>query len=73
MIKLLIPIMNFLEEQFIMVCLDLFTAGSETTANTIDFGILYMIQNPDVQKKVQAEIDQVIGPNRLPALTDKSM
>ncbi|CAG7816358.1 unnamed protein product [Allacma fusca] len=61
----------YTEEQFIMVCLDLFTAGSETNANTLDFGILYMILNPGVQRKVQAEIDEVIGKSRLPVYADR--
>jgi len=56
-----------------MVCLDLFTAGSETTANTLDYAILYMVLNPEVQKKVQAEIDQVIGPNRMPNINDRQL
>ena len=54
-----------------MVCLDLFTAGSETTANTLDFAILYMIRNPNVQRKVQEEIDNVIGTSRLPENNDR--
>ncbi|CAL8129066.1 unnamed protein product [Orchesella dallaii] len=63
----------FTEEQFIMVCLDLFTAGAETTANTLDFAMFYLMLNQHVQKKVQAEIDEVIGPNRLPRLKDRHM
>ncbi len=54
-----------------MVCLDLFTAGSETTANTLDFAILYMLRNPAVQKKVQEEIDNVVGSSRLPDNKDR--
>jgi len=61
----------FTEEQFIMVCLDLFTAGAETTANTLDFSMFYLMLNQRVQKKVQAEIDEVIGPNRLPKFKDR--
>ena len=30
-----------------------------------------MTQYPDVQKKAQAELDRVVGPNRLPDLTDR--
>lgn len=51
--------------------LDLFLAGSETTANTLEFGILYMILNPNIQKKIQEEIDQVIGQSRFPTAADK--
>jgi len=63
----------FTEEQFIMVCLDLFTAGAETTANTLDFAMLYLMMNPRVQKKVQTEIDEVLGSNRLPKLKDRQL
>jgi len=52
--------------------MDLFMAGAETTSNTIEFALLYMILNPDVQKKVQAEIDAVIGTSRFPSIADKS-
>ena len=54
-----------------MVCLDLFTAGADTTANTLDFAILYTILNPQVEKKVQAEIDEVTGRHRLPSMDDR--
>ena len=59
------------DEQFIIVSMDLFLAGSETTSNTIEFAILFMILYPEVQKKVQAEIDAVIGTSRLPSIQDK--
>lgn len=46
-------------------------AGSETTSNTMEFAILYMILNPDVQAKVQEEIDAVVGTSRFPNVLDK--
>jgi cytochrome P450 len=54
-----------------MVCLDLFTAGSETTANTLEFALLYAMLHPRVQNNVQKEIDDVIGPQRLPTMSDR--
>lgn len=33
--------------------------------------VLAMVQNPDVQKKAQAELDSVIGKNQLPKFEDK--
>jgi methyl farnesoate epoxidase/farnesoate epoxidase len=59
------------DEQFVMVCLDLFTAGSETTANTLEFALMYVTLCPRVQKNVQNEIDEVIGSQRLPCTTDR--
>lgn len=51
---------------------DLFIAGTDTTTNTLLWSLLYMCLYPDVQEKVQAEIDTVIGRDRPPSLTDKS-
>ena len=50
---------------------DLFTAGSETTSTTLTWAALYMVRYPEVQAKVQAELDNVIGVNRSPSMTDK--
>ena len=60
-----------IDEQFIVVSMDLFMAGSETTSNTMEFALLYMILFPDVQKKVQEEIDSVVGTSRFPSILDK--
>ncbi|KAM9762852.1 cytochrome P450 2J4-like [Menidia menidia] len=51
--------------------LDLFGAGTETTATTLHWGLLYMIAHPHVQEKVQAEIDGVVGSSRQPAVSDR--
>ncbi|XP_042692853.1 cytochrome P450 2K6-like [Centrocercus urophasianus] len=42
---------------------NLFIAGMDTTATTLRWGLLLMMKYPDIQKKVQEEIDQVIGSN----------
>ena len=54
------------------MCLDLFIAGSQTTSNTLDFALLQMIQHPEVQEKVQAEIDSILKPGQLPKMTDRA-
>ncbi|XP_053559500.1 cytochrome P450 2U1 [Bombina bombina] len=51
---------------------DLFIAGTDTTTNTLVWSLLYMCHHTDVQEKVQAEIDAVIGRDRPPSLTDKA-
>uniref|UniRef100_A0A3B3U9K0 Cytochrome P450 2J2-like n=1 Tax=Poecilia latipinna TaxID=48699 RepID=A0A3B3U9K0_9TELE len=51
--------------------LDLLFAGTETTTTTLHWGLLYMIYYPEIQERVQAEIDAVIGPSRQPAVTDR--
>ncbi|XP_071803788.1 cytochrome P450 2J5-like [Asterias amurensis] len=50
---------------------DLFVAGSETTATTLRWGLLYMMLHPEVQTRVQQEIDTVVGRNRMPKLSNK--
>ena len=50
---------------------DLFTGGSETTVTTLRWAILYMMGYPEIQTKVQREIDNAVGRDRLPNLSDK--
>ena len=51
--------------------LGLFGAGTETTSTTLQWAVLYMMANPEIQDHVQKEIDSVVGRNRLPRLADK--
>ena len=53
------------------ILLDLFIAGSETTSTTLTWAALYMVRYPEIQEKVQKEIDSVVGLNRSPSMTDK--
>uniref|UniRef100_A0A915CNF3 Cytochrome P450 n=1 Tax=Ditylenchus dipsaci TaxID=166011 RepID=A0A915CNF3_9BILA len=45
------------------LCVDLFIAGQETSSNTLNFLVLYMMVFPEVQTKLQEELDRVIGDN----------
>ncbi|KAG1804497.1 cytochrome P450 [Suillus subaureus] len=49
----------------------LYAAGSDTIVSTIYSFFLAMTLFPDVQKKAQAEIDAVVGPDRLPSFADR--
>ncbi|KAL0121780.1 hypothetical protein PUN28_006919 [Cardiocondyla obscurior] len=63
---------SFNEEQLISVVKDLFSAGVETTNNTIGFIITYLTVKQDVQKKVHEEIDRVLGKEILPRVVYKN-
>ncbi|KAG1723174.1 cytochrome P450, partial [Suillus paluster] len=49
----------------------LYGGGADTTVSTIYSLFLAMTLYPDVQKKAQAEIDAVVGPDRLPSFADR--
>ncbi|ESO91942.1 hypothetical protein LOTGIDRAFT_121674 [Lottia gigantea] len=57
----------------VLMCtiLDLFIAGSDTTATTLDWAFLYLIHKPDVQTKCQKEIENVVGFGRRVKWADK--
>ncbi|XP_034556012.1 cytochrome P450 2J6-like [Notolabrus celidotus] len=63
--------MGFSETNLAMCSLDLFLAGTETTSTTLLWAFVYLINNQDIQAKVQAEIDTVIGQTRLPTMADR--
>ncbi|KAG1651569.1 Cytochrome P450 2U1 [Nymphon striatum] len=60
-------------EQLQHVIGDLFAGGTETGSTTIKWALLFMIHHPKIQEKVQAEIDEVIGKERLPTMEDKRL
>ena len=57
----LISAMNNIHIHFDLFLQDLFIAGAETTSSSLTSMILYMILYPEVQKRIQDEIDLVVG------------
>ena len=49
-----------------MLTSHLYGAGTETTSTVLKFCLLFMCKNPDIQDKVQKEIDNHIGEQALP-------
>ncbi|XP_031824878.1 cytochrome P450 2J3-like isoform X2 [Sarcophilus harrisii] len=62
---------SFNEKNLVYCTLDLFFAGTETTSTTLRWGLLYMALYPEIQGKIQAEIDRVIGQSQQPTMADK--
>ncbi|KAM5165069.1 cytochrome P450 2K1-like [Mantella aurantiaca] len=51
----------FTNENLTVLVTDLFSAAIDTTSNTLRWGILLMTTYPEIQRKVQYEIEKVIG------------
>ncbi|KAF9230135.1 cytochrome P450, partial [Melanogaster broomeanus] len=49
-----------------------YSAGSETSSSALTTFLLAMILNPEVQEKAYAQINAVVGEDRLPTLDDRS-
>ena len=63
----------YLQDIYVLGALNnVFGAGVETTSTTLRWAFLYMITHPETQKRVQDEIDSVIGRDRLPRLSDRN-
>ncbi|KAF7637785.1 hypothetical protein Mgra_00002759 [Meloidogyne graminicola] len=59
-------------EQLKGVISDLFFAGQETTSTTLTWGIAFLINYPNIQLKVQKELDLIIGDfDRIITTSDK--
>uniref|UniRef100_A0A1I7XLK2 Unspecific monooxygenase n=1 Tax=Heterorhabditis bacteriophora TaxID=37862 RepID=A0A1I7XLK2_HETBA len=66
------------DEQFSLIqlknmCLDLWFAGMETTSNTLSWGIIYILNYPDVQVHLHEELDRVIGSGRPVMMADRNL
>ncbi|XP_014677733.1 PREDICTED: cytochrome P450 2D4-like, partial [Priapulus caudatus] len=57
--------------QLLMSVRDLFLGGSHTVMTTLRWGLLFMLKYPHVLRRVQVEIDDVIGRGRLPCMADQ--
>lgn len=59
------------EDHLVMTMNDVFNAGLETTATTLRWLVAYMATYPEVQARLHAELDDVIGSGRMPCLKDR--
>ncbi|XP_054459075.1 cytochrome P450 2J6-like [Anoplopoma fimbria] len=63
--------LGFTETNLALNSLDLFLAGTETTSTTLLWSLVFLMKNPDIQDKIQEEIDRVIGQTRQPSMADR--
>ena len=63
---------TFTIKQLIMVILDIFIGGSQTTSTAIDLVLMTMVLYPEIQKKCHEELEKVVsGDGVLPAYGDR--
>ncbi|XP_022090540.1 cytochrome P450 2U1-like [Acanthaster planci] len=68
-----LPVENGFNEDYIKhVVADLFFGGTETVNAGVLWGFVCMVLYPDVQARVQAEIDEVVGQDRMPTMADRA-
>ncbi|XP_072287203.1 cytochrome P450 2C8-like [Pyxicephalus adspersus] len=65
------PDTEFNSENLFASIKDLFNAGIETTGSTLKSALLILLKHSDVAKKMQEEIDNVVGQSRAPSMEDR--
>ncbi|XP_049318697.1 cytochrome P450 2B4 isoform X2 [Astyanax mexicanus] len=63
---------TFHEENMLLTTADLFLAGTDTTAATLRWGLIYMMDHPAVQDRCHEEIIRVLGFDRSPSMEDRA-
>uniref|UniRef100_A0A8C8SRB2 Cytochrome P450 1A n=1 Tax=Pelusios castaneus TaxID=367368 RepID=A0A8C8SRB2_9SAUR len=61
------------KEKIVNLVNDLFGAGFDTVTTALSWSLMYLVTYPDIQKKIQEELDQTIGRERRPRLSDRPM
>uniref|UniRef100_A0A3P9Q6I8 Cytochrome P450, family 17, subfamily A, polypeptide 1 n=1 Tax=Poecilia reticulata TaxID=8081 RepID=A0A3P9Q6I8_POERE len=59
------------DDHLLMTVGDIFGAGVETTTTVLKWAVTYLIHHPDVQRRIQDELDTKIGADRSPRLRDR--
>ena len=54
------------------LCMDLMIAGTDTSAQTVNWFLLLLANRPEIQAKVHEELDRVIGHDALPTVDDRT-
>ncbi|KAK3586150.1 hypothetical protein CHS0354_033278 [Potamilus streckersoni] len=62
---------TFSEEMLNSVIGDLFGAGGETSTTAVCWAFLYLVRHPEIQARIREEVDNVVGPNKIPSYSDR--
>ncbi|XP_007941160.1 cytochrome P450 2F3 [Orycteropus afer afer] len=66
------PLSHFYMDTLLMTTHNLLFGGTETVGTTLRHAFLALMKYPEVQARVQEEIDRVVGRARLPSLDDRA-
>ncbi|XP_042843612.1 cytochrome P450 1A2 isoform X2 [Panthera tigris] len=58
-------------EKIVSLINDIFGAGFDTVTTAISWSLMYLVTNPEKQRKIQEELDTVVGRARRPRLSDR--
>ncbi|KAG7229896.1 hypothetical protein INR49_009614 [Caranx melampygus] len=59
------------EDHLLMTVGDIFGAGVETTTTVLKWAVIYLIHHPQVQRRIQEELDSKVGAGRSPQLSER--
>ena len=59
------------DEQLVSAGVDFMFPASTTMSTTLNFALVYLLNYPEVQTKMQQELDNIVGRDRLPTLDDR--
>ena len=62
---------GYLREQFLMIITDFLFPSLSAMESQVGFLLRHLMNRPDIMKRVQEEIDEVVGHGRLPSLDDR--
>nr|XP_060611509.1 cytochrome P450 1A5-like [Anolis sagrei ordinatus]XP_060611510.1 cytochrome P450 1A5-like [Anolis sagrei ordinatus] len=61
------------QEKIVNLVNDLVGASFDTVTSALSWSLMYLVSYPEIQKKIQKEIDQTIGKERTPRLSDRAL
>ncbi|XP_048361674.1 cytochrome P450 2J5-like [Sphaerodactylus townsendi] len=65
------PTSTYDEENLFQCISDIFSAGTDTTAKTLQWALLLLMTHPDIQEKVHKELDDAFGPSQTIGYQDR--
>jgi len=65
-------IISLPDEQLVATGTDFLFPTASTVASTLNFAMVFLLIYPEVQTKMQQEMDTVVGRDRLPTLDDRA-